>query len=177
MSSSAALECGFAFGLNELFGLGFDKWQLIKASQMAEHHFVGNKCGIMDQFASMMGKSNQVMLLDCRSLEFQYYPFDLGNYQLLLLNTNVSHSLVSSEYNTRREQCEEGVAIIQKKFHTVESLRDVTPKMLLQVNECLPKIIQQRCKHVVLENERVQLATQALLNKDFNLAITKDPVS
>ena len=96
MSSSASLECSLAIGLNKLFNLGFDKWQLIKACQMAEHNFVGIKCGIMDQFASTMGKKNQVMFLDCRSLEFEYFPFDLGAYQILLLNTNVTHSLASS---------------------------------------------------------------------------------
>ena len=123
MSSSAALECSLAFGLNHLFELGLDQWQLIKASQMAEHNFVGIKCGIMDQFASMMGKKNQVLLLDCRSLEYKYFPCDLGDYQLLLLNTNVSHSLASSEYNTRREECNKGVEIIKAKFPEIKNLR------------------------------------------------------
>ena len=88
MGSSAALECSLAHGLNELFELRLDNWQLIKAAQMAEHNFANMKCGIMDQFASIMGKKNHVMLLDCRSLEFKYFPLDLGDYQLLLLNTN-----------------------------------------------------------------------------------------
>lgn len=168
MSSSAALECSFAMALNELFDLGFDKWQLIKASQLAEHNFVGNRCGIMDQFASIMGKKNHVMLLDCRSLEFQYYPLDLGEYELLLLNTNVAHSLASSEYNTRRAECEEGVAIIQKDFPEIESLRDVTELKLQVSKEKFTESIYKRCKHVILENKRVQLATQAMLDGNHN---------
>ena len=169
MSSSAALECSLAYGLNELFDLGFDKWQLIKASQMAEHNFVGTKCGIMDQFASMMGQKNQVMLLDCRSLDFKYFPFDLGDYQLLLLNTNVSHSLASSEYNMRRGECMEGVATIKNKYpkQTINSLRDVSFDLLQASKDILTPIIFNRCKHVVLENDRVLQATQALVNKDF----------
>ncbi len=169
MSSSAALECSLAYGLNELFHLGFNQWQLIKASQMAEHNFVGIKCGIMDQFASMMGKKNHVMQLDCRSLEFEYFPFDLGNYELLLLNTKVSHSLASSAYNTRREECETGVEIIQKKFPTVNNLRDVSMEMLqgnYQSEDdqtfAMPEVIFRRCHHVVTENNRVLAASDAL---------------
>ena len=169
MSSSASLECSFAFALNELFELGFDKWQLIKAAQMAEHHFVGIKCGIMDQFASMMGKKDQVMLLDCRSLEFEYFPLDLGDYQLLLLNTNVSHSLADSEYNKRRTECEVGVKIIQEKYPTVKNLRDVTLDQLSAFKSTMPLTIFKRCYHVVGENQRVIAATEAMKNKDHQL--------
>ena len=101
MSSSAALECSLSLGLNELFELHLDNWKLIKASQMAEHNFVGIKCGIMDQFASMMGKKDQVVLLDCRSLDYEYHPFHLGEYQLLLLNTNVAHT----KRSRRHQKC------------------------------------------------------------------------
>ena len=167
MSSSAALECSLAFGLNELFQLGLDKWQLINACQMAEHNFVGTKCGIMDQFSSMMGKRNQVMLLDCRSLEYEYYPLDLQDYELLLLNTNVSHSLADSEYNKRRQECLEGVAILQKQYSQVKSLRDVNIAQLKQAQDKMPDLIYRRCKHVISENDRVQVAVQNLLNKDF----------
>jgi len=170
MSSSAALECSLAYGLNTLFDLGLDKWQLIKVSQMSEHNFVGTKCGIMDQFASMMGKKNQVMLLDCQSLDFKYFPFDLGNYQLLLLNTNVSHSLASTEYNTRSQECMEGVTIIKKQQPqlAINSLRDVTFEMLLQASGDLSPIVFNRCKHIILENDRVLRATQALVDKNFS---------
>jgi len=167
MSSSASLECSLAYGLNELFELGLDKWQLIKASQKAEHNFVGTKCGIMDQFASMMGKKNHVMLLDCQSLEFNYYPLDLGDYQLLLLNTNVEHSLATSQYNLRRATCEEGVALLQKKLPAIHSLRDVSSEDFFKYKELLPEKTVKRCRHVILENERVLAATKALQNKDF----------
>lgn len=167
MSSSASLECALAYGLNELFDLGLDKWDLIKASQLAEHNFVGIKCGIMDQFASTMGKKDHVMLLDCRSLEFEYVPFDLGDYQLLLLNTNVSHSLASSEYNARREECEEGVSIFQQKYTGIQSLRDVSGQMFSELGPSLPELIRKRCRHVITEIHRVKDAVQALRNRDF----------
>ncbi|MGB0984960.1 MAG: galactokinase [Saprospiraceae bacterium] len=167
MSSSAALECSLAVGLNELFDLGFEKWQLIKAAQMAEHHFVGIECGIMDQFASVMGKKNQVMLLDCKSLEFEYFPLDLEDYELLLLNTNVSHALASSEYNTRKRECEKGVEIAQQKYLEVTSLRDLTVEMLSEVIGEMPEKVASRCRHIVTENDRVQAATKALVAKDF----------
>ncbi len=166
MSSSAALECSLAFALNEMFDLGFDKWQLIKASQMAEHNFVGIKCGIMDQFASMMGKKDQVMLLDCRSLEYSYFPLELGAYQILLLNTNVSHSLASSEYNTRRSECEEGVALLKKENPVISSLRDVSLEQLVSHRDRMPKRIFRRIHHVVSENKRVLEATNALLGNN-----------
>lgn len=167
MSSSASLECSLAYGLNELFDLGLDQWQLIKASQMAEHHFVGIKCGIMDQFASMMGKKDQVMCLDCRSLAFEYFPLELGDYQLLLLNSNVSHQLADSEYNKRRSECEMGIHIIKNKYPEVQSLRDVTDIIWREMLPQLPKLIANRCQHVIAENKRVLAATNALLQKDF----------
>ena len=167
MSSSAALECSLAYGLNELFGLGLNKWQLIKASQMAEHNMVGIRCGIMDQFASVMGKKDHVMLLDCRSLEFDYFPFDLGDYEVLLLNTNVSHSLASSEFNTRRSTCEEGVSLLKKQIPDIESLRDISVEQLFSAKKHLPKQVFDRCRHVVEENVRVIEATKALQQKDY----------
>ena len=99
MSSSAALECGLAFGLNELFDLGLDRWQIIKLGQRAEHNFVGTQCGIMDQFASVMGKKDHSMLLDCRSLDFEYIPTKMDPYVILMLNTNVKHNLSTSGYS------------------------------------------------------------------------------
>jgi len=169
MSSSASLECSLAFALNELFELGFDKWQLIKATQMAEHNFVGIKCGIMDQFASMMGKKNQVMLLDCRSLEYEYFPLDLGDYQLLLLNTNVSHSLGDSAYNNRREECEKGVAMIKETYPAIKNLRDVSLTILSEFNGKMPAVTFKRCYHVVSEIQRVLEATKAMKQSNHQL--------
>ncbi len=164
MSSSAALENSFAFGLNELFQLGFDRMELVKVSQLAEHNYVGTKCGIMDQFTSMFGQEEQVILLDCRSLEYEYLPLSLGDYELLLLNTNVSHSLADSEYNTRRAECEAGIATIQKKYPTVQLLRDVSMDMLNEHKDQLSETIYRRCAYVIQENERVLLAKAALQN-------------
>ncbi len=168
MSSSAALECSLAYGLNELFNLGLGKWEIIKACQMAEHNFVGIRCGIMDQFASVMGQKDHAMLLDCRSLEFKYIPCDFESYQLILLNTNVSHSLASSEYNTRRRECEIGVKILKEKFPTIKNLRDVSIQMLNEISAQLPDEIFRRCKHVILENQRVIAGTESLIQKDFS---------
>lgn len=169
MSSSAALECSFALALNELFDLGFSTDQLIKASQMAEHHFVGTKCGIMDQFASMMGKKDQVILLDCRTLEYQYFPLDLGEYQLLLLNTNVSHNLAASAYNTRRAECENGVALLKKLYPGIKNLRDISLQQLEDSQPIMDEVIFRRCHHVVSENERVLRAAEAMQQGDHKL--------
>lgn len=169
MSSSAALESSLAYGLNELFELRLDPWQLIKVCQMAEHNFAGIKCGIMDQFASVMGKKNQVMLLDCRTLSYDYYPFDLGAYQVLLLNTNVAHALADSAYNTRREECEYGVHFFQKKYEGINSLRDVSVETLSAEMTKLPQKVAQRCRHVIGENDRVVAATRALVDKEYKI--------
>lgn len=154
LSSSAAIESAAAFSINELFGYGFDRLQLVKMAQKAEHEYAGVKCGIMDMFASVFGKKGRVIRLDCRSLEYAYFPLDLQGYEIVLIDTQVKHSLASSEYNVRREQCEAGVALIQKKYPAVQSLRDATMAM---VDECIPKddIIYLRCKYVVEEIERL----------------------
>ena len=167
MSSSAALECSLAFALNELFTLGFSKVALIKATQLAEHHFVGMKCGIMDQFTSVMGQKDKVLLLDCRTLDFDYFPLALGRYEILMLNSKVSHELANSEYNLRRAECEKGVAIIQKKYPDVAKLRDVSMAMLQEFKEELSPLTFKRCHHVVSENQRVLEAVDALKNNNL----------
>lgn len=169
ISSSAALECGIAFGLNELFNLDFSKRTIVELSQRAEHNFVGTKCGIMDQFASVMSKKGHVILLDCRSLEYEYVSIKIEPYKILLLNTNVSHSLATSEYNTRREECEAGVAIIKQKHPEVNSLRDVTELMLNKFEGLMPTKIFNRCTYVVEENRRVMNAVKSLKNNQLNL--------
>ena len=167
VSSSAALECGLAFGLNELFGLGLDKWQLIKIGQRAEHHYVGTKCGIMDQFASVMGKKGHTILLDCGSLDFEYIPTDIAPYRILLLNTNVAHNLSTGEYNTRRTQCEEGLGLLAKRYNIEKSFRNVTPKMLEESKEDLGPLLYARCSYVVEEMDRVLRAVEALKLHDL----------
>jgi galactokinase len=166
ISSSAALECATAFALNELFQLQLQKIEMIKMAQLAEHHFAGVQCGIMDQFASMMGKKNHCIKLDCKTLEYEYIPLQLNEYKIVLLNTNVKHSLATSEYNTRRKECEQGVAWVKEKYTTVNSLRDVTVQMLDEI--VLPKdaLIYKRCSFVVNEISRLQEACIDLQNGD-----------
>lgn len=155
LSSSAAVECATVFAFNELFDLGINKMEMVRIAQKAEHTFAGVMCGIMDQFASMFGKKDYVIKLDCRSLEYEYVPLKLEGYKVLLLNTNVKHSLSSSEYNTRRQQCEQGVAWVKEHHPEVNSLRDVTMNMLHQHVAPKDQLIYRRCKYVVEENERL----------------------
>ena len=116
LSSSAAVECAVIFALNELYSLGLTRMQMAMMTQQSEHAFAGVKCGIMDMFASLHGKINQVMLLDCANLQHTYYPLDLKECEIVLFDTQIKHALASSEYNTRRLECEQGVAILQKKI-------------------------------------------------------------
>ncbi len=167
MSSSAALECALAVGLNSIFNGKLDKLQLALAAQAAEHNYAGVKCGLMDQFASMFGKKDHVIKLDCRSKQYEYFHFDFSGFNLVLCDTNVKHELASSEYNTRREQCENGGSIIRKKFHYVKNLRDVTPEMLESLKNEFEQVIYDRCLFVVEENLRVEKACHALLREDF----------
>jgi galactokinase len=164
LSSSAAVECGMAFGLNEMFRFGIDKFTLVKMAQKAEHEFAGVMCGIMDQFASMFGQRNHAIKLDCRSLEYEYYNLDMQDYRILLCDTQVKHSLASSEYNTRRQECEAGVAILHKHYPEVLSLRDATLEMLAQHKQEFDPVVYKRCTYVVSENNRVEAACHDLEN-------------
>lgn len=170
ISSSAALECGFAGGLNELFGLGLSKMDIVKLSQRAENNFVGSNCGIMDQFASVMSKKDHFIKLDCDSLEATFIPAKLKNCKLLLINTNVSHNLADSEYNTRRQECEDAVAVIQKEYPEVSSLRQVSFEMLQEFKGKIAPIPFKRCRYVLEENERVTATEKALKNDDLATA-------
>lgn len=162
ISSSAALECGLAYGLNELFDLKLSKQTIVELSQRAEHNYVGTKCGIMDQFASVMSKKDHIILLDCQSLEYEYVPLNIKPFKILLLNTNVSHNLASGEYNVRRSQCEQGVETIKQKYPEVNSLRDVSLEMLQEFKSQMPAVNYKRCLYVVQEKERVLNAVKAL---------------
>ncbi len=167
MSSSAALECGLCFGLDQIFGLDLSRIEMAYIGQKAEHNYVGVKCGIMDQFASVMGAYNKVMMLDCQSMDFEYLPLDLKDYSLLLINSNVHHSLASSEYNVRREQCEEGVSLLKQSFPDVKSLRDVSMDQLESVENNMDPIVYKRCKYIIEENERVLAIREALKADDI----------
>jgi galactokinase len=167
LSSSAAVECATGFALNEIFALGIDKKNLAFIGQKAEHAFAGVRVGIMDQFASLFGKKDHVIKLDCRSLEYEYVPLKLEGYKILLLNTNVKHSLGSTEYNTRRAQCEQGVAWIKEHQAEVDSLRDATMDMLHKYVEPKDALIYRRCKYVVEEKERLSTGCEDLKKGDL----------
>ena len=167
LSSSAALESGAMFLLNELYGLGLSRMDIVRLAQRGENNFVGMKCGIMDMFASVISRENSVVRLDCRSLEYAYFPFDAPEYSLVLCDSGVKHTLVDSEYNTRREECEEGVAVLKKFDPAVLSLRDVSSELLKKHETDLRPIVFQRCKYVVEEITRVEQACEALQNHDF----------
>jgi galactokinase len=167
LSSSAAIECGFGFALSEVNQLNVPRIDLIKWAQWAEHNFVGVKCGIMDQFASVMGKENHVIVLDCRSLTHRYSPINLETYSLILCDTRVKHSLVDSEYNTRRNECETGVSILKKYYPQIQSLRDVTLDMIEKHRDELNGKVYDRCLYVVQEIARVQLASKDLEKGDL----------
>ncbi len=168
MSSSAALESTYAFALNELFGCGIDKFELARVGQATEHNYVGVKCGIMDQFASLFGKAGSLMLLDCRSLEHKYYPFHPNGYRLVLLDTVVKHELASSAYNKRRESCENAAKAIRENGHPqVEFLRDATMEMLDGVKHLITKEDYMRAQYVIGEVQRVMDVCQALERDDY----------
>ena len=169
LSSSAALECGLAFGLNELFDLGLSKMDIVLLSQKAEHTFVGTQCGIMDQFASVMSEKGHVILLDCQSLEHQQIPIQIDPYKMIMLNTKVSHNLASSEYNTRKRECEEGVAILQGHYPEVTSLRNANNEMLEVCKSEMSATIFKRCSFIINENDRVLKTANALKSNDLNL--------
>ena len=170
LSSSAAVECAVLFALNELYHLSLTKMQMALMAQSAEHKFAGVNCGIMDMFASLHGEKNKAILLDCDSLAFTYYPLALNDYSIVLFDTQIKHALASSEYNTRRLECEQGLKIIQEKYPTVKTFRDIS---LEQVEACLASNdvnrskVYQRCKYVVEEIQRVQLAVQDLAKGDM----------
>jgi galactokinase len=164
LSSSAALECAVLFALNELYNLSLSRMQMALMAQAAEHRFAGVKCGIMDMFASLHGQKNKAILLDCDSLAFTYYPIELKDYSIVLFDTEIKHALASSEYNNRRLECEQGLKVIQEKYAFVKTFRDIS---LEQVEECLVSKVYQRCKYVVEEIARVQLAVKDLAKGDM----------
>ena len=162
MSSSAAVECGLAFALNYLLHAGLDTMELARLSQKAEQTYAGVQCGIMDQFASLFGRPGQVVRLDCRSLDYAYFPFDTSASRIVLCNSGVKHSLASSAYNTRRQECEQGVAALQRHYPEVQSLRDATLFQLEAHRAELDPVVFRRCAYVVQENARVVAACRHL---------------
>ena len=167
MSSSAALESTYAFALNDMFNCGIDKFELAKIGQATEPNYCGVNCGIMDQFASVFGKAGHLIRLDCRSLEYQYFPFKPEGYRLVLLDSVVKHELASSAYNDRRKSCENVVAAIQKEHPHVEFLRDANMSMLDEVKEEVSAEDYMRAEYVIGEVQRVLDVCDALEQGDY----------
>jgi len=168
LSSSAAVECATIFALNELFHFGLEKMEMVQMAQMAEHEYAGVKCGIMDQFASMFGKKDHLIKLDCRSLEYEYIPFQNQDFVLVLFNSNVKHALVDSEYNIRRNQCNEGVEMIRKYHPQINSLRDADTEMVEKYIRPQDELIYRRCHYVVSENIRLLQLCEALNHNNLD---------
>ncbi|MFH6972314.1 galactokinase [Flavobacterium petrolei] len=166
LSSSAALECGFLFGINELFDLKIKPVDIALMGQSAEH-WVGINCGIMDQFSSVMGQENKVIKIDCRTLEYEYHNADFNDYSLILFDSNVKHSLMTSAYNERRQQCEEGIAIIKSNFPQITSFRDCNEQHVLELHDVMSANVFKRCLFVVKEIKRVTQACNALDKGDI----------
>lgn len=168
LSSSAALECGFLFGMNALFNLNIKPVDIALMGQKAEH-WVGINCGIMDQFSSVMGLENKVIKIDCRTLEYTYHDANFSDYSLILFDSNVKHSLMTSAYNERRQQCEEGIAIVKSNFPEISSFRDCTPQNIVDLKEKMSADVFKRSLYVVKEINRVILACEALDNGNIEL--------
>ena len=163
LSSSAALESCFAFALNDLYnGNNIDKFELARIGQSTEHNYCGVNCGIMDQFASVFGRKGNLMRLDCRSMEFEYFPFSPENYRLVLVDSRVKHELADSPYNKRRESCER----VAKRLG-IETLRDATMEALNKIKTDITAEDFFRAKFVIEEKERVLAVCDALNAGDY----------
>jgi len=169
LSSSAALENSLVFGLNELFNLGLSRMEMILISQKAEHNYVGVKCGIMDQFASMMGDKKHALFLDCMTMKYEAVPLNLGDYVFLLLNTNVKHSLADSAYNKRRNTCETVVQQLNELGNDFSSLRDAINFKKDDLGKAVKGVPYNRSIYVIEELNRVLAAKKALLDNDLDL--------
>ena len=164
MSSSAALESTFAFALNEFYNLGFEKFELARIGQSTEHNCCGVNCGIMDQFASVCGKAGHLMRLDCRSMEFEYFPFDPAKhgYRLVLVNSCVKHELVGSPYNDRRASCERVAKVLGQEF-----LRSASMEQLEAIKDQISEEDYMRARYVIGEEQRVLDVCAALEQGDL----------
>ncbi|TCL61452.1 galactokinase [Hydrogenispora ethanolica] len=167
LSSSAALEVATAIVVQRMTGFGIERPALAKLCQRAENEFVGMNCGIMDQFISMMGEQDHALFLDCRSLEYRQIPLELGAYRIVVCHSGVKHSLVESEYNRRRQECEAGVRVLAAHFPEIKALRDARPEQLVACQNELDPVVYRRCRHVISEDARVLESIQALNHGDL----------
>ncbi|MDD4848013.1 MAG: galactokinase [Bacteroidales bacterium] len=167
LSSSAALTSAFGFALNELFQLHLSRLDLALIGQKTEHNYIGVKCGLMDQFASLFGKENQLILLDCNDFSYHYSPFVSSEIKIVLFDSQVKHSLASTEYNLRRQDCEEGLQILQSINPKINLLRDFDESILEETSSHFSTQILNRCRFVLQENNRVKTVFESLKNDDI----------
>ena len=167
ISSSAALECGITFGLNSLFNLNLSKLEQIRIAQKAEHDFVGTKCGIMDQFAVVMGEKKKVILLNCETLKYELLDANIDPYKIVLLNTNVEHKLASSKYNSRRKECEMAMEMIKSKYPNYHQLAQVPLEVIKTLENELQESVFSRATFVAEEEKRTIDASEFIQNGDL----------
>lgn len=167
MSSSAAVEGGLAFALNEIFDCGLNRVELALLCQRAEHNYPNVKCGIMDMYASLHGRKNHVLLLDCKNISHVYFPLKLDGFSIVLMNSKVQHSLAAGEYNIRRQRCEQGLAILKDKLK-IESFRDISyPEQIKPFQNLLTNEMYDCCTYVVEEIQRTKKAAMLLQQHDI----------
>ena len=168
ISSSSALECGFAYAVSETFGFNIDRVTIAKLGQMSEHNFMGVNCGIMDQFIIATGKKNTAEMLDCATLDYEYAPLELGDYRFVVMNTNKVRRLADSKYNERRSQCEEALKLLQDSGCSIKALCELTPAKWEKVKGAVKdETLLKRANHCVYENQRVLDAVAALKAGDL----------
>ncbi|HBF35771.1 MAG TPA: galactokinase [Firmicutes bacterium] len=167
LSSSAALEVATVVMAQKLLGFKIEKPELVKLCQRAENKFVGMNCGIMDQFISMMGEQGHALFLDCRSLDYKLVPLELGDCRIIICQSGVKHTLVDSEYNKRRQECEQGLAILARHFPAIKALRDAKMEQLEALKSEFNPVVYRRCKHVITEDDRVLASMNALSRGDL----------
>ncbi|MBO4438778.1 MAG: galactokinase [Spirochaetaceae bacterium] len=169
ISSSSALECGFAYAVIDTFGFKLDRVEIAKLGQMSEHNFMNVKCGIMDQFIIATGKKNYAGLLDCNTLEYEYVPLELGDYRFVVMNTNKVRKLADSKYNERRGQCEEALALLQKGGVKIAALCELSPADWNNYSSLVSDpILNKRARHCIAENQRVIDAASVLKAGDLS---------
>ncbi len=168
VSSSAALECGFAKGIDHLIGSNLDRWELARIGNRSENNFLGIQSGILDQFSSLFGKANSAMLMDCSTQTFEYYPIDLDPYCLVLINTNVKHSHLSSGYNDRPSECKAILEIANQHNITLQHLSELTHEQLKAIKPHLSRVLYNRALFILEENVRVLAFKEAMLMHDHS---------
>jgi len=168
ISSSSALECGFAYAVSELYGFNLSRIDIAKIGQQSEHEFMNVNCGIMDQFIIATAKENTAEVLDCATLEYEHVPLVLGDYRFVVMNTNKKRKLSDSKYNERRSECDKGLEILNKNGANLKNLCEMSVEKFEEVKGCITDpIILKRVRHVVTENDRVNKAVSALKAKDL----------